>query len=145
MISQTAEYALRAAVFLAEKPEEAFSIPRIADATQVPAHYLAKVMQDLGKQGVVLSRRGVKGGYMLVRSADELTLYEIVQAVDPILRITSCPLGLESHRHELCSLHARIDHACAGFESAFRATTLRQLLDESARLPSEGGRPHPLR
>lgn len=144
MISHTAEYALRATTFLAEHPDGAYSIPRIAEATQVPAHYLAKVMQDLAKQGVLTSRRGVKGGYTLARPASEVTLLEIVQAVDPVRRIKSCPLGLAAHREHLCSLHARIDHACGLFEDAFQNATLAELLAESALPATEGGRPWPL-
>lgn len=142
MISQTAEYALRAVTFLAGKPDEAAPIPRIAEATQVPAHYLAKIMQDLARQGVVASRRGVKGGYALARDPGAVTLLEVVQAVDPVRRITSCPLGLEAHKDQLCSLHARIDRACALFEDAFKDATLGDLLAEAA-LP--GGKPWPLR
>lgn len=145
MISQTAEYALRAMVFLAEQPEKSFSIPRIAEATQVPSQYLAKVMQDLARLGVVASRRGVKGGYSLARAANTVTLLEIVQAVDPVRRITACPLGLASHKDRLCTLHARIDHACEQFEVAFQATTLGQLLEEAAMPAASGGRPWPLR
>jgi len=145
MISQTAEYALRAAVFLAEHPQTAFPIPRIALATQVPPQYLAKVMQDLARQLVVTSTRGAKGGYALARPANEVTLYEIVQAVDPIMRIMRCPLGLAAHSAQLCTLHARIDGACAAFEATCRQTTLGELLDQAALSPAAGGRPWPLR
>ena len=145
MISQTAEYALRAVTFLAGKPDEAAPIPRIAEATQVPAHYLAKIMQDLARLGVITSRRGVKGGYTLARPPAEVTLLEVVQAVDPVRRIKSCPLGLEAHRDQLCSLHARIDHACALFEEAFQDVTLAELLQESALPAAQGGKPWPLR
>ena len=145
MISQTAEYALRAMVFLAERPETSFAIPKIAEATHVPAQYLAKVMQDLARQGVIVSRRGAKGGYALARAAREVTLLEIVQAVDPIRRITACPLGLKAHEQRLCTLHARIDRACEQFEDAFGGTTLGMLLEEAALPAAEGGRPWPLR
>ncbi len=145
MISQTAEYALRAVTFLAERPDTAYSIPRIAEATHVPAQYLAKIMQDLAKQGVITSRRGVKGGYSLARAPNEVTLLEIVQAVDPVRRITCCPLGLAAHKDHLCSLHARIDHACGLFEDAFQQATLGELLDEAALPAADGGRPWPLR
>lgn len=145
MLSQTAEYALRAVTFLAEHPDTAFSIPRIAEVTHVPPQYLAKIMQDLAKQGVLTSRRGVKGGYALARLAADVTLLEIVQAVDPVLRIKRCPLGLAAHRDHLCSLHARIDHACALFEDTFQQTTLGDLLAEAALPAVDGGRPWPLR
>ena len=144
MISQTAEYALRAAVFLAQHPDEPCALPLIAEATHVPRQYLAKVMQDLARHGVVLSRRGVHGGYQLARPASEVTLLEIVQAVEPLRRIEKCPLGLAAHCKQLCSLHARLDAACVAFAHTLGDATLGQLLEESRRPASAGGSPMPL-
>src|SRR5262245_59824091 len=97
MISQTTEYALRAIVFLASKPEQAQTTQQIAEATQVPADYLAKVMQGLRRAGLVRSQRGLHGGSTLAVPADRLTVYDIVQAVDPLRRIKHCPLGVPGH------------------------------------------------
>jgi Rrf2 family protein len=129
MISQTAEYALRAIVFLADQ-EGAQTTQQISKVTRVPAGYLSKVMQSLAKAGLVNSQRGLHGGFTLARPADALTVWEVVDAVDPIERIRTCPLGLKSHGAKLCPMHRRLDDAAALVENAFRNSTVRELLDE---------------
>lgn len=145
LLSQTVEYALRAATYLATSPDEPRTVDQIAEATLVPVAYLAKVMQALVRGGIVSSRRGVGGGFMLVRSPRELRILEIVQAVDPIQRITTCPLGLASHGTNLCPLHRRLDNALAAMEDAFSTTTLAEVLAEpSSSVPLcgfPGGKP----
>ena len=105
MISQTAEYALRAIVFLADNPSEAQTAEAIAKGTKVPVGYLAKIMQGLARSGLVTSQRGLYGGFTLVLTPKELSVYDVIQAVDPIVRIAHCPLGLEGHGTNLCPLH----------------------------------------
>jgi Rrf2 family protein len=92
--------------------------------------YLAKVMQGLSHSGVVRSQRGIGGGFTLVKSPAELTLLEVVNAVDPLQRIKTCPLGLAAHGVRLCPLHQRVDSALAMVEDAFRRTTLAEVLAE---------------
>lgn len=133
MLSQTVEYALRAATFMAAAPEESQTVERIAEATQVPVAYLAKVMRQLVRGRIVASRRGVGGGFTLARPPQRLRILEIVQAVDPIQRITTCPLGLAAHGRRLCPLHRRLDDALAAMEQAFAATTLAEILAEPSR------------
>ncbi len=135
MISQTAEYALRAMVYLAQEPDRPHTNQQIARITRVPMGYLAKVLQSLSKAGLITSRRGLGGGFTLARPAQEITIYEVVQAVDPIPRITSCPLKLKAHREKLCPLHQRLDDAWELVEQSFRSTTLSDILDEAG----EGG------
>lgn len=133
MLSQTVEYALRAATFMASAPDEAHTVERIAEATKVPVAYLAKVLQQLVRGGIAASRRGVGGGFTLVKPPARLRILEIVQAVDPIQRITTCPLGLAAHGRRLCPLHRRLDDALAAMEAAFAATTLAEVLAEPSR------------
>lgn len=133
MLSQTVEYALRAAVYLASQVPEPRTTDEIAGATKVPRAYLSKILQGLARSGVVRSRRGIGGGVTLVKRPEDLTILEVVDAVEPIGRITTCPLGLESHGVRLCPLHRRLDNALAAVEDAFRGTTLAEVLAE----PSE--------
>jgi Rrf2 family protein len=127
MISQTAEYALRAVVYLAGQTDPR-TTQQLADVTRVPAGYLAKVMQGLARSGVVHSQRGLHGGYTLGKPPGQLTVWEVIEAVDPIQRIRSCPLGLKSHGVNLCPMHRRLDDALASVEKAFRNSTLAELL-----------------
>ncbi len=129
MFSQTVEYALRAIVHLAKLPEVLQTTAQIAKATQVPAPYLSKVLQTLTREGLITVKRGVSGGFLLSKTPDQLTIYEVVQCVDPIQRIHKCPLELSSHRKRLCSLHKKMDSALEGIEDVFRSTTLADLMN----------------
>src|SRR6478609_5257324 len=113
MFSQTVEYALRAVVHLASKAPHAQTTEEIARTTKVPQAYLSKVLQNLVAAGVVKSQRGIGGGMSLVKKPSDLTILEVVNAVDPIQRINSCPLELASHGVRLCPLHRRVDNALA--------------------------------
>ena len=136
MFSQTVEYALRATVHLAMNNDQPQKTNQIADATQVPTAYLAKVLRELNRHGLVRSQRGLGGGISLAKSPQEMTVLEIVNAVDPVTRIKTCPLQLSSHGVQLCALHRRMDNALAMVESAFAETTLAEILNESTeRLP----------
>ena len=128
MFSQTVEYALRATVHLADQAPEARTTEQIARATQVPAPYLAKVLQGLKRAGIVRSQRGIGGGITLAKRPEELTILAVVNAVEPIRRIHTCPLGLASHGEHLCPLHRRLDNALASVEEAFCSTTLAEVL-----------------
>ena len=130
MISQTAEYALRAIVFLADNPTDAQTAEAIAKGTKVPVGYLAKIMQGLARNGLVTSQRGLYGGFTLARAIKELTVYDVIQAVDPIVRITECPLGLEGHGTNLCPLHRGLDNAMAAVEMAFKKLTIHHVLNQ---------------
>ncbi|MEZ4388513.1 MAG: Rrf2 family transcriptional regulator [Candidatus Krumholzibacteriia bacterium] len=135
MISQTAEYALRAMVWLASRPEQAHGTPQIARASQVPPGYLSKVLQKLARAGLVASTPGRSGGFRITRPATEISVLDVVNAVDPVQRIHTCPLGLRSHGTVLCPLHRRLDDAAAAMETAFAGSTLAELLREDTTSP----------
>jgi Rrf2 family protein len=128
MISQTAEYALRAVVHLASAPDRPHTNKEIAEATHVPDSYLSKVLQSLARYRIVRSRRGLHGGFTLVKPPSRITIYDVVNAVDPLPRIRECPLGIKSHGKRLCPLHRRLDQAIAAVEQAFKETTVAELL-----------------
>lgn len=137
MFSQTVEYALRAVVHLADRSPSPQTTDQIAKATLVPKAYLSKVIQGLCRANIVQSKRGIGGGIALVKSPSDLTILDVVNAVEPIARIRQCPLGLKTHGVRLCPLHRRMDSALAMVEEAFRQTTLAEVLAE----PSDS---HPL-
>jgi Rrf2 family protein len=132
MFSQTVEYALRAMTFLGSRSSASTTTEVIARQTQVPAGYLAKVMRDLVVAQLVTSQRGPNGGFVLARPPEQITVLDIVNAVDPIQRIRSCPAGNPFHV-KLCSLHARLDAAMAMIESELRRSTLAEVVAEQSR------------
>lgn len=110
---------------------------RIASETKVPPSYLAKVLQQLVEARILSSRRGAGGGFQLIRDIETLTVLEVINAVDPMRRITDCPLGLKTHRKIRCPMHARLDESLALVEQTLGRSTIRDVLREK-------GRPQPL-
>lgn len=135
MFSQTIEYALRAMMHLASlEPGASANSEVIAKATKVPQGYLSKVLRDLVVADLIVSQRGPKGGFSLARGADQISMLDVVNAVDSMQRIHRCPLGNPAHI-KLCPLHQRIDSALDHIEGEFRQTTLAEML-ESGRAAS---------
>jgi Rrf2 family protein len=133
VLSQTTEYALRAVAHLAAQPgDQSPTTLQISQASKVPSNYLAKVLQALSRAGIIRSQRGRGGGHVLARDPAKLTVLEVVNAVDPLPRIQSCPLGLE-HHIELCPLHRRLDNVAALVEDSFRQTTIAELTPDATR------------
>lgn len=130
MFSQTTEYALRAAAWLALSPDKLVATADLAKATKVPSNYLSKVLQQLSQANLIVGRRGVGGGYRLSRPADRITLLEIVRAVGTLDRIRECPLGLKEHGTNLCPLHRTVDQAAAAVIEILAESTLQDLITE---------------
>ena len=130
MFSQTVEYALRIVVHLADNSPSSRTTEQIADATLIPKAYLSKVIQGLVGANIVRSKRGLGGGVALVKPCSELSILDVVNAVEPIGRIQHCPLGLKSHGVHLCPLHRRMDNALAEMEAAFQQTTLAEVISD---------------
>ena len=146
MFSQTVEYALRAVVHLAFEAPHPRTSDQIADATRVSKTYLAKILQNLVRKGVLNSQRGVGGGMTLAVPPDTLTILDVVNAVEPIRRIDTCPLGLAAHGVRLCPLHKKMDNALAMVEEVFRGTTLADILAEPTdSVPLCDGKPQKLK
>jgi Rrf2 family transcriptional regulator, nitric oxide-sensitive transcriptional repressor len=132
MFSQTAEYALRAIVTLAQSDTPGKTAQDIARESQVPLDYLSKVLNSLARAGILTAQRGRRGGFTLALPAARMTVLDVVNAVDPIRRIRSCPLHLAAHATRMCPLHRKLDHALGLVEDAFATTTIASLCEENA-------------
>jgi Rrf2 family protein len=131
MLSQTAEYALRAMVSLATSGGRARTAQDLASESQVPLDYLAKILGSLARAGLITAQRGRGGGFQPAVRSSDLTVLEVVAAVDPLKRIKTCPLGLKAHGENLCPLHRKLDDAIQTVEVAFASTTIESLVGKS--------------
>ena len=129
ILSDACEYALRAVIWLAQRPGQAQKVREIAEGTRSAPGYLVKVLQGLAKAGILSAQRGSQGGFTLERDPERLTVLQVINAIDPIERIRTCPLGLESHGECLCPMHRQIDDALALIEASFGASTIAQLIN----------------
>jgi len=141
--SHTVEYAMRATVFLGARPGQAYSARAIAEETDIPAAYTAKVLKDLARAGLLRSLRGRKGGFELARPTAEVSLLDVVNAVAPMARIHACPLGRPEHDDALCPLHAQLDANVVRTEAELAGCTIAGLLEAPVAQRPYCGFPHP--
>lgn len=124
MLNQTAEYALRAITCMAHEPGRFLSASELSETTRVPPDYMAKVLRQLAATDLVIARRGMNGGYSLGRDRVEITLLEVINAISPVERISTCPMGIKGHAGRLCPLHTCLDRAMEQIEAIFGGVTL---------------------
>jgi Rrf2 family protein len=105
--SRSAEYAIRAFVFLADVPPGKYAMVKdVAEQTEIPAHFLAKILQQLARKGFLKSSKGPTGGFCLRQPAEEITLVQIVDSVDGLADYQRCISGLaECTDHAPCGMH----------------------------------------
>jgi Rrf2 family protein len=158
-LTKRTEYGLIALVHMADRVgrpdagrETVVSVREISERYPIPRRLLAEVLKDLSHAGLVESQRGATGGYALTRSPDELTLADIVTALEGSPALTSC----ESHdgAHEtcgvvpVCPIRSPLSRIRAGIWSLMERTTLRSLLHSAPpihlgeHLPADISVPH---
>jgi Rrf2 family transcriptional regulator, iron-sulfur cluster assembly transcription factor len=109
LFSRQCEYALQAVLFLALKADgERTSIRELTKKIQIPYHFLAKILQDLTYKGLLVSQKGPTGGFALAKSAKEITLFDIVEAIDGSGFMQNCVLGFpECSGKSPCAVHEK--------------------------------------
>lgn len=136
MFSQTVEYALRSMAVLAKAAPAPKRTSEIAKSAKIPPAYLVKILQSLGRAGLVTSQRGINGGIALSKPPEEIAILDVVNAVEPIPRIRSCPLGLKAHGLKLCPLHSKMDSVLENMEKAFSTTALSEVIESKTTKPN---------
>jgi len=109
LFSRQCEYALQAVMFLALKEEgQRTSIRELTEKFQIPYHFLAKILQDLTYKGLLKSQKGPTGGFALAKSAKEITLFDIIDAIDGSGFTQNCILGFpECGGKNPCAVHEK--------------------------------------
>lgn len=108
IFSKTCEYAMRSVFFIAHKTVDGgrVGIKEIAQGINSPEHFLAKILQDLSRRGIVQSAKGPNGGFYMNKSTLKRPLADIVEAVDGSSLFTGCGLGLNyCSESNPCPLH----------------------------------------
>lgn len=103
-LSKKADYGLIALKHLARHTEESVSAREIAREYQIPAELLAKILQRLARKGLLLSQQGTRGGYVLARNPSEISIVDVIEALDGPIGITPCERGSVCEQMERCSV-----------------------------------------
>ncbi len=137
-IPRKIEYALRAMIYMADRPGGIARGTEIAHTEQIPKYYLEKVIRDLMRRGLVRARRGPGGGYQLGRGADSITFRDIIEAVEGPITLNVCTDGSSSCALQpSCRMYRVWEKGQRVLLEVFSETSLQEIANTRAPLPTE--------
>ncbi len=105
-INRKTDYAIRCVYYLSGKPDEVTVVDEIAREMCIPKSFLAKILQELAKSKIVNSYVGVRGGFFLARHPHDITLYDVIEAVEGPAEINRCTSDRkECELSRTCKVH----------------------------------------
>ncbi|TMQ28162.1 MAG: Rrf2 family transcriptional regulator [Candidatus Rokuibacteriota bacterium] len=128
--TKRADYGLMAIHYIAIHDEGAVSAKRIAEEFSIPQELLAKILQRLAKQRLIVSHNGPKGGYVLSRRAAEISVGEVIRALEGPINIVSCLEDSECPQMERCSLRRPVQKLQAAITQMLDTMSLAELTTE---------------
>jgi Rrf2 family protein len=107
IFSRACQMAIQAVLYIAKRNEKSFiSVKEIADDNNLSFYFLGKVIQKLARTGLLMSYKGPNGGVMLGKNPENITLLEIVDAIDGLGFFDECIVGLpKCYERNHCILH----------------------------------------
>ncbi|MDX1358659.1 MAG: Rrf2 family transcriptional regulator [Clostridia bacterium] len=136
MLSNTCKYGLRAIVYIAgnSKNGQKIGIKKISSDLELPMPFLAKILQSLAKQKLLLSSKGPNGGFSLSRSPKEIYLLEVVKAIDGEDVFSRCVLHNDNcksidQNKSACALHGDYVKQRKKIEKLFESKTIFNLVN----------------
>lgn len=130
MFSKACEYGIKAMILIAQysAKNERVSLKEIAGEIKTPVAFTAKIMQIMSREGLLISARGAAGGFLLASSSENITLAQIVKAIDGDQVFTGCGLGLEQcNALKPCPVHDKFAKVRDELASMLHSTTLQEL------------------
>ena len=136
-ITQEADYAIRIVSLLAQKG--LLGAPEMSENVKVPQGFAMKILRKLTSEGIIRSKRGVNGGYALSRSSEELTVADIIEAVDGEIAISKCLLSthdcLNNPDKSRCRYHNVFASVNEIIKERLSRLTIKMMVD--ANIPTE--------
>jgi Rrf2 family protein len=140
-LTRAGEYAVRCVLYLSARSPDAVTPKReVAQGMEIPEIFLGKVAQQLARAGILEIVQGAKGGFRLLRSPEEVTLLEVVEAVVGEIFLNDCLLKSSScSRVQSCTVHQVWTKARRQLRETLREATFAQLLTEESCMDPDGG------
>ncbi len=136
-LSQTTGYAVRALVCLDEQGGRACLTRDIAKSAGIPKPYLARIVNDLTHMELLTAKRGYRGGIALARPAGEISLLQVVEAIEGPNWIAPCLLGLnDCATHTLCPAHIAWKRISKQIKAMLGRTTVADVMASPRRKPA---------
>ena len=144
-LTKRTEYGLIAMVQMVDRGVEPVSVREVSERYPIPRRLLAEVLKDLCRAELVESQRGASGGYTLARSADAITVGDIVEALEGRPEISNCETSslhrnAECEMQPTCQIRSPLQRIREGIWSMLQRTTLRSLRESAPLFPLEDNR-----
>ena len=142
-LSKLADYAVVMLTHMAAREGEVYTTARLAERSAVPEPTAAKILKLLVRGGVLTSQRGSGGGYELVRPASQITVSEIIVALDGPIALAACVDGSEDHCgvETLCSMRGNWNRVNRAIRDALDNISLAEMALPFAYPPRTEARP----
>jgi FeS assembly SUF system regulator len=146
-ITKQTDYGIVLLTHMASQPERQVNAPELAAETQLPLPMVSKILKLLVREGLLLSHRGVKGGYSLARLPGEISMAEIIAALEGPIAITECiDVSSDCSHEQLCPVRSNWQRINAAVRGALEGITLAEMthpLPTAQKLVTIGdGRPY---
>lgn len=143
--SNACAYGIRALSQLAMvRPDGYVLLDELCEGTDLPRHFVAKIFQDLVRHGLLASAKGRGGGFALAMRPADITLYEIVEAIDGVAMLTRCAVGMAACDDEQpCPHHEEWGAVREHIRSFLEDTTLEQMAKTLEKKFEQLGQPKP--
>jgi FeS assembly SUF system regulator len=128
-LNRITDYAVVALSTMAREPGKQVTAPQLAHETAVPLPTVAKVLKELAQGGVLSSHRGAAGGYVLARAPEQITVLEIIRALEGPVSLTACVDGTEGNCdvESLCPMRGNWDRVNRAIRAALESVTLKDM------------------
>jgi Rrf2 family protein len=131
-ISRRAEYGIIAAQFMARKDKRLVSVKEISDSMDLSFDFLSKTLQALLKTGIVVSQKGVRGGYKLARKPEKISLHDIIDSLEEKKAIVEClePDGENCDKSGVCTIKDPLFLLQSKIDKLFSDTSIAEIAKE---------------
>jgi|SRR3972149_7569664 len=131
-LSKKVDYGLMAISHIAYREEDrVVNSKHIAEEYHIPQELLAKILQKLARKGLITSQNGPKGGYVLAKEPHEITVGEVIKAIEGPIRLVDCYIGNDCQQIGKCSVRQPIQKIQNSIAQLLDSITI----DEMTRLP----------
>jgi len=136
-ITRQADYAVRAVLYLAQiGPERRASTSQIAQEQQIPPSFLAKIVSQLSVAGLLQTSRGARGGVSLARSAEKISLLEVVEAIDGPILLNECVNNGDCNFGEDCPMRPIWCDAQSELVKRLNTTSFASFVNKNELIPT---------
>ncbi len=128
-LNRITDYAVVVLTRMVRDPDEQVTAPQLSEESNVPAPTVAKVLKALAKEGVLASQRGVNGGYRLARPAGDISMLEVIRALEGPVSLTACVDGAEGDCdvEQLCPVRGNWDRVNTAIRGALAEVSLEDM------------------